>query len=206
MTTSAKKSLDPQQQQIGAVYAKSLLAAARESGDLERVVEELESFGTEVLVQQPRFLEVMESTRIGQNEKLQLIDRVFQNNASPTLVNFLKVISRKGRFECIGAIVHEVRRLYNEEIGIVEAQVTAASELEESVQQQIAEKLATILGKKVNLSLSVDPSMLGGLKIRVGDKVFDGSVQSQLERVRRTTFEKSAETIRAQFDRFAQAQ
>lgn len=204
MATSKKRSFDPQQQQIGAVYAKSLLAAARESGNIEEVVTQLDALGDEILEKQPRFLELMSSTRISSDEKTGMIDRIFRSQLSTTLVNFLKVISRKGRFDCLPAIVHEARRLYNEEAGVVEALVTSAEPLDSDLQNQIASKLESALGKKVNLTMAVDPAMLGGLRIRVGDTVFDGSLKSQLERVRKTAYEKSAEQIRAQFDRFAE--
>lgn len=203
---ASKKSLDPQEQQIGSVYAKSLLAAAKSSGDLEEVVDQLLTFGEEVLAKQPKFIELMNSSRLSGAEKLQLIDRVLQSKASPTLVNFLKVVSQKGRFDCLNAIVSETRRLYNEETGVVEVLVSSATELDESLRGQIVSKLESVLGKKVSLDASVAPEMLGGLKIRVGDTVFDGSLLSQLDRVRKSTYEKSAEQIRAQFDRFAAAQ
>lgn len=205
MATSDKSTLDPQQQQIGAVYAKSLLAAARDSGALDEVVNQLVSLGQDVLSQQPRLLDLMTSNRVSQADKYKMLDRIFQSQAHPVLLNFLKVVSRKGRFDCLPAIAHQAQRLYHEEIGVVQTLVTSASELDDSTRDQIAGKLESILGKKVDLSVSVDPSLLGGLKIRVGDTVFDGSLQTQLERVRAAAFEKSAEQIRSQFDRFAEA-
>lgn len=201
--SATSKPLHPQQQQIGAVYAKSILFAAKGSNELEEVVAELDSLGEDVLLKQPKLTDVLGSTRVSFSEKSALIDKVFSGRSTKSLVNFLKVICQHGRFDCIQAIVSETRRLYNDEIGVVDVLITSASDLDSTAIERIVEKLESVIKKKVNLTTLVDSQLLGGLQIRVGDTVFDGSLQAQLERIRRATVQNSVEKIRAQFDRFA---
>ncbi len=201
--SATSKPLHPQQQQIGAVYAKSILFAAKANNELEEVVAELDSLGEDVLQKQPRLIGVLGSTRVSFAEKSAFIDRIFSGRSTTSLVNFLKVVCRHGRFDCIQAIVSETRRLYNDEIGVVDVSITSSSELESASVDRIVEKLEAAIGKKVNLTALIDEQLLGGLQIRVGDTVFDGSIQAQLERVRKSTVQNSVEKIRAQFDRFA---
>jgi F-type H+-transporting ATPase subunit delta len=96
--------------------------------------------------------------------------------------------------------------LFNRVSGIVPVTIISAVELPTDVESRVTDNLSRVLGGKIQLSKSVQPELLGGIQIRVGDTVFDGSVQGRLERVRRTAFERAAERIRAEFDRFVSVQ
>lgn len=199
------KTFHPEQLQIGSVYAKGILAAATQNGEAQAVVAEMESLQNDVLDRSPQLITVLGSTRVSMAEKSTLIDTLFKGRASATFTRFLKVICQHGRFDCIGAIIAETRRLHNLEQNIVEVLVTTAAPLSDADQRRVMERLESALKKSVTLQTLVDPSILGGLQIRVGDTVFDGSLQAQLERIRKATVEKAAQKIRGQFDRFSVA-
>jgi F-type H+-transporting ATPase subunit delta len=93
--------------------------------------------------------------------------------------------------------------MQDEMSGRVQAVLTSASEIDESVKNNISDKLSKLLGKTVSLTSVVDPEILGGIVVRVGDTVYDGSVVSQLAQVRVKAVKKAADAIRAQLDRFA---
>ena len=87
--------------------------------------------------------------------------------------------------------------------GRVQAVLTTATEVEEAVVQRVAERLTSVLGKTVSLDAVVDPDVIGGMVIRVGDTVYDGSVVNQLAQVRARAIQQSADAIREKLDRFA---
>jgi F-type H+-transporting ATPase subunit delta len=207
---TAKASFDPQIQQVATVYARGFLQAAtseiRDPAGIESVVEELETLANEVFAKQPKLLERLSGGRIPLGEKVELLHRVFATRVSGVVLRFLGVMCQHGRFALIQTIAERVRGLFNQASGVVPVTIISAVELPTDVEARVTENLARALGKKIELSKSVQPDLLGGLQVRVGDTVFDGSVQGQLERVRRTAFERAAERIRAEFDRFVSVQ
>jgi F-type H+-transporting ATPase subunit delta len=207
---SAATSFDPQVQQIATVYARGFLQAAtqelRDSDAIQSVVQELEELTTEVLLKQPQWLERLASRRSTGSDQNGLLQRTLGTRVSSFVLRFLGVVSQHGRIMMIGAIAAKVRQLANQAAGIVPVEITSAVELSPEVEARVTEKLAVALGRKIELAKVVNPELLGGLQVRVGDTVFDGSVQGRLERVRRTAFERAAERIRAEFDRFVSVQ
>lgn len=203
---AAAVSYDPQVQQVATVYARGFLQAAqRELGSEVAVgdaVEELELLSTQVFAQQPGMVTRLSSSRASQADKVALLKQVLGGRVSSVVVRFLGVLCQHGRFNLLGSIVSQTRVLANQAAGIVPVVITSAVELPADVEERVTQSLAALLGGKIELTKKVDPKLLGGLQVRVGDTVFDGSVQGKLERVRRTAFERAAERIRAEFDRF----
>jgi F-type H+-transporting ATPase subunit delta len=192
------------------VYARGFLQAAtqelRDADAIQSVVQELEELTAEVLLKQPRWLERLASSRSTGSDQNGLLQRTLGTRVSSFVLRFLGVVSQHGRIMIIGAIAAKVRQLANQAAGIVPVEITSAVELSPEVEARVTEKLAVALGRKIELAKVVNPELLGGLQVRVGDTVFDGSVQGRLERVRRTAFERAAERIRAEFDRFVSVQ
>ncbi len=203
-------SFDPQVQQIATVYARGFLqAVAKELPDpvaIEAAVEELEALAETVFANQPQLVGRLGGTRISLVEKVGLLQRVLGGRVSGVVLRFLGVLCQHGRFSLIESIAERTRVLFNQSSGVVPVTIISAVELPPDVELRVTENLVRALGTKIELTKSVQPDLLGGLQVRVGDTVFDGSVQGRLERVRRTAFERAAERIRAEFDRFVSVQ
>ena len=202
-TQASQTSVDTGQQYLAAVYAKALLGATERAGNTETVLEELEALLAEVFQRLPKLENALTSPRVGQEEKIRLLELAIGSRVSRSLLDFLKVLARRGRLDCLRAIARAARQQLNELRGRVEVTLTTAEPLGEDSTRQAAERLQTALGQQIDLSTTVDPDLIGGAIVRVGDTIFDGSVLNHLEQMRRTAHSKSAQKIREELDRFA---
>ena len=192
---------DADQQHIGDTYAKALLAVGKESGKMDQLVSELDSF-VDAVEKLPKFKAALESPRISVADKESMIDKAVGKSASKDLLNFLKVLGRKNRFDCLIAIRGSAHRLSDEFAGRAQGTLTTASPVTDSVLKGITAELEKVLGQKVSLTCEVDPKIIGGMVVRVGDTVFDGSVANQLSQVRTKAIKAAGDSIRASIDRF----
>lgn len=190
-----------EQQQLGVVYAKALLGAGEESGNTDQLLEQLSSVADAVSAE-PKFADALLSPRMATEEKLQLVDRIFGSKVDHQLLHFLKVLVNKGRFDCLPAISAAAQTLSDERGGQIQASLTTAEAVDDGVRDAIAEEISKKLGKKVRLDSNVDPSIVGGIVVRVGDTVYDSSVVGQLQQIRKRAIEKASEAIREKLDRF----
>ena len=201
-TTKQPTVFDSDQQQLGSVYAKALLAFGKQAGNLDQLVDELSDV-VEVVGEVPGLQAALESPRIANDDKFKLIDKAFSGKVDKSLLNFLKVVGSKSRFDCLGSIAISAREMQDEMAGRIQAVLTSASEIDDSVKNNIAQRLSKVLGKQVSLQSRVDPEILGGMVVRVGDTVYDGSVVNQLAQVRAKAMKSAVDAIREKLDRFA---
>jgi F-type H+-transporting ATPase subunit delta len=194
--------LDTGQQHLGMVYAKALLDAAAKTYQAEAVLEEFDAFVWDVLDRLPRLEAALASPRVALEAKLTMLDRALAGKMSVTLLNFLKVVCRHRRFDCIRAMNQAAHKLFNEMTGRVDVMVRTAAPLTDELRRQVAQRLEEALGKQVNLHVAIDERLIGGLVVRVGDTVYDVSLLSQLNRVRTAAVETSARAISGAFERF----
>lgn len=171
--------VDSDAQQIAAVYAKSLLGVASKAGNEMVVVEELTSYVSEIFEKMPRLKSSLCSPRVSFENKEDLIDKSTKG-ASREFVNFLKITAQNGRLEFLSNIAAETKRLFSSEMGRVTAHVTTAVSVDAATESEIKKRLGSLLGKEVELEMDLDPEIMGGLIVRVGDTVYDGSLATQL--------------------------
>ncbi len=194
--------LDSEQQLLGKVYAKALLGAAGKAGIIEQVLDEYQAFQADVLDALPDFEVLLNSPRVAQEVKLGLLDRSLTGRVSDTFMNFLKVLVRHRRFDCVRAALLAAIALYNEMSGCVDVLVTAASALTDEMQAGIVERIEATLGRRVNLTVRIDPELLAGMVVRVGDTMYDASLTGRLERLREAALERASQSISESFGRF----
>lgn len=193
---------DIAKQQIAAVYVKALVGAAEKSGTTDQLVEEMDSLVDDVLQHFPGFEVTLGSPRLSPDEKIQLIDRVFEHRASNEMRTFLKVLSRHERLNCLREIRRELRHQHNLLRNKTEVEVTTAHELSDDLRGKIVGALQEKLGCEVHLIPKRDDSLIGGLVVRVGDTVVDGSVRNQLKQMRAQAIQKVVEQIHEDGGRF----
>lgn len=203
--TVESPSTDIGRQQIAAVYAKAFLAAVEKSGQTSAPVEELQSLAADVLQKNSRFEKVLASPRLKPEEKIRLIDDTLGSQLSQGAAQFLRVIANHGRLDCLRDICVAVRRQYNDARGVAEVQLVTAHDLSAGLLGRIRSSLKKHLGQEVELIIKTDPSLIGGMVIRIGDKVYDSSVRQRLASLRKESVEKTVQQMRDAADRFAAA-
>ena len=195
---------DTDQQQLGETYAKALLGLSDKPKKVDEYVDQLSNVA-QVVNDLPKLKAIFESPQIGADEKADLIDKSF-GGMEKKVINFLKVLARNGRFNCLAATAASAEKLRDETAGRVQGELTTAEAVDTKVVERIAERLAKVIGKEVKLTKKVDANVIGGMVIRIGDTVYDGSVVNQLAQVRTKAIQKAADAIREKLDRFASSQ
>lgn len=187
--------LDVTEEQVARVYAKGFLGAVEQSGNVEGLIEELESIVTQVLDRHPRFEKSFAPAFMSPEDRMGLLDRVFGSRVARPALNLLKVLSAHGRLASLRSVVRQVRLLFNKKIGRIDVDVRAAMPLEDDVYNALRDALHRQLGIQPIMKVAVDPEVLGGVVIKVGDTVYDGSIRTMFEKARRSMVDRAVETI-----------
>ncbi len=205
-SSANNSSFDSAREHLGKIYAKGLLGATEGQNLTERVLAELDSLIDDVLDKLNDLEQLLASPRIGLEEKNRILDEAFAARMTPLLLNFLKVVAHHGRMDCLRQMRSAAHKLYNDMRGRVAVTVETADAINSQVRSQIEQRLTTTLGRQVELCCSVNPSLLGGLVVRVGDTVYDGSLENRLVRMRGETLDRTAQLIRDSLQRFLVSQ
>jgi len=116
--------------------------------------------------------------------RIEILGRLLGTDVAGPAHNLFALMIRRARFELLPAVIREFRRLYARREGIVEATVTSAAPLDETERAALLERLVAMTGSRVEMELQLDPALLGGLQVRLGDVLIDGSARGRLERMR----------------------
>ena len=179
--------LDTGAEQLGKTYARALIGAAKSAGIADKIIEQLGVVVDECLATSPQLRAAFASPQIDDSEKIKVIDRLFGEDFDPVLVKFLKVMAGRGRLAHVDAVRTAADAIHDEMLGRLVATVQTAVPLDDALRSKIEEQLGSIMQKQVRLSESVDPDLIGGMVIRVGDRVFDSSVSNRLDTLARRT-------------------
>jgi F-type H+-transporting ATPase subunit delta len=188
-------------QRVGAIYGKAFFSAAEASGKLAEAIEEFDSLIADVLDQQPALEQLLGNPMVGVDEKLGVIDHIFSGKASPLMLSFLEVLGRKERLGYLRPILEQVHLLENRRQGLLSVDVTTATPLGAEMHDRLAEAAGELLSCQVELAADVDPEMIGGVILKIGDTVYDSSVHAELERLRTRIRSRSIDAIEAQRNR-----
>jgi ATP synthase F1 delta subunit len=168
---------------IAQVYARSLFEVAQERGVLDQVREQLGQF-TEAM-QGNRELQVFFfSPYFSTEEKKNGLKRAIEG-AEPTFMNFLEVLVERHRMPAIFRIQARYEGLWDDANQLLPVQITSAVALEDSTVQSIGERIGGQTGRKVTLTSTVDPDILGGIVLRVGNFILDASIRNRLNQLRK---------------------
>jgi F-type H+-transporting ATPase subunit delta len=170
-------------EEIAIVYARSLFEVAREHGDLDLVRDQLGEFADAVDGShdlQVFFFSPYFST---QEKKDGLAAAV--SDADPALTNFLELLLEKHRMPAIFRIRRQLDRLWEEENRLLPVHVTSATALDKATVAQIGKRISEQTGRRVELTAAVEPNILGGLVVQVGNSILDASIANRLEQLRK---------------------
>ena len=193
---------DPSAQSVAKVYAVAYLESAGDSGG-HAAVEELASFVDDVLTPQTQFEQLLRGSALGRDDKNLLIDRVVGTRATPLFTNFLRVLAKHGRLDLLQGIRRQSEIELERRAGKRRVGVSSATELSAESLASIKSSLTASLGCDPILETRIDPSLIGGLVIRVGDTVYDGSLKTQVKQLRVRLRERCLNEIQRGRDRFS---
>jgi F-type H+-transporting ATPase subunit delta len=170
-------------EEIAAVYARALFEVASDQDKLDDVRDQLGAFAD--ALSETRDLQVFFfSPYFSTAEKEDGLDRVV-TDADPTIVNFLKLLIEKHRMPVLFRIRADYERLWEDENKLLPVQITSAVELDDAVVKQLGDRIAEQTDRKVQVSAQVNPDILGGIVVQVGNSVLDASVRNRLEQLRK---------------------
>ena len=170
-------------EEIAPVYARSLFEAAQEADKLETVRDELAEVAD--AIDGDRDLQVFFFSPSLSSEDKKAGLRKAVEGADDLVQNFLELLIENQRMTSVFKIRREFDALWDEENRLLPVRITSAMELDEKTVKQIGDQIAEQTNRKVELSADVDPDVLGGLVVRVGNTVLDASVRRRLESLRR---------------------
>jgi F-type H+-transporting ATPase subunit delta len=169
---------------IATRYAAALLQLANRSGQANAVRDELKGLA-EVLNASPTFAAVIADPGVSIAKRQSLLQRTFNGRVSPVLMNFLGLLNSKGRLTVLPQIINVYQDLLADEQGIVEVDITVSQRLTPEQLETARERVSAALKRTAVIHQYVDESIIGGLVLRVQDKLIDASVKFQLEQMRR---------------------
>jgi ATP synthase F1 delta subunit len=170
-------------EEIAQVYARSLFEVAKEHDALDEVHEQLGQFGD--ALSESRELQVFFfSPYFSSAEKKDGVEKVV-DGGNEYLVNFLKLVAERHRMPAVFRMRREFDALWRGENKLLEVRITSAVELDEDLVRTIGSRIEEQTGQRIELDANVDPDVIGGLVLRVGNMVMDASVRGRLERLRR---------------------
>ena len=170
-------------EEIAQVYARSLFEVAKEQDKLDLVREQLGEFAD--AMNENRELQVFFfSPYFSTAEKKEGLERVV-SDADPVILNFLKLLIEKHRMPVLFRIRANYEARWEEENKLLPVQITSAVQLDEAIVRQLGDRISQQTDRKVELSAQVNPDILGGIVVQVGNSVLDASVRHRLEQLRR---------------------
>ncbi|MGA2034331.1 MAG: ATP synthase F1 subunit delta [Thermoguttaceae bacterium] len=200
--TAAQLQADAGLEQIADIYGRALLGATEKGGQTQSVLEDLDGLLDEVFGRFPKLEAILGSVLVSKEEKEAIIDRVFRGKLAPMVLDFLKVLARHGRLDCLRAIQRQARLQYEKLRRQVRVRLITAEPIDDALAEQITQDLRAMLEGEPLLQRSVDPQVIGGAVLYIGDTVYDGSVARQLQSIRQQMIDRSVHEIQSRRDRF----
>ena len=168
---------------VGSRYAEALFAIAKEQGNIDQLEEELQAVN-QVIAGSRELQKVLYHPQITPEEKKEIVKNIFTGRVSQITNNFLYLMIDHKREMFLKDIVTYFTEMANRARNLVQVQVTSAVELDADQRKELNEVLEKITCKKVRAEYAIDPSLIGGVVVRIGDRVIDGSVKSRLAGMR----------------------
>lgn len=181
-TPEALRRFDDEETTLASIYARAILDLAEERAAAEPTLDELEAI-VALVGSNPEAGRAFQSPLVDAGALGAVVARVFRGRVSDLVADSLGVIQRKGRLPLLAAIAAAYRADLDRRRGRVDAHVRSAVALSDEQRQALAAAIERTTGQQARLVETIDPDLLGGLVVSVGDQKFDSSIRSQLERL-----------------------
>lgn len=166
-------------------YAEALLRTAKPAGTLAACAESYAGM-LEVMAANHDLVIFLDSPQVSEREKKDLLQRVLGPRLEPVLLDFFNLLLDRNRIELLRDIGEVFAELVEADQGLVRARVVTAIALPADLEAKLRDKLAQVTGKNVVLEKKVDPAVIGGVCVTLGDRIIDGTVRTNLDRLRKT--------------------
>jgi len=180
---------------LAKVYAEALLAAADKKNAVESTCEEMIAFIADVLDKHRAAEAFLSSPAVGKKAKAAVLSAALPGRTSDLVRGLLGVLTRNNRLDLLRGIAAAYRRLLDERAGRVRVDVSAATKLSDDQRDALTQTLANILKRQPILNVRVDPDLLGGMVVQVGDRVIDTSVRTRLQSIRSLLLDKGSSYV-----------
>jgi F-type H+-transporting ATPase subunit delta len=164
-------------------YATALLSAAEEGNFLDTIVEELQVI-KEVLDHSRDLVHALRSPLVKGDKKIHILEEIFRGSVGEKMFLFLRLIARKKRAGLLPEIIDEFQILLDEKRGVINVEVTSAVELSLEQADELVVTLAAFTGKKIRAKMALNEQFIGGIAVKIGDTIYDGSISHQLQMLR----------------------
>jgi F-type H+-transporting ATPase subunit delta len=170
-------------EEIAAVYARSLFEVAKDSDKLDDIRAQLGEFA-DALADSHELQVFFFSPYFSTQEKEEGLEKALEG-AEPAFENFLKLLIENHRMPVLFRVRRAYEDLWREENKLLPVQITSAVELDESTVKELGDRIAEQTGRRIDLAAEVEPDILGGIVVRVGNAVLDASIRNRLEQLRK---------------------
>jgi F-type H+-transporting ATPase subunit delta len=191
------------ERRLATVYAEALLDVADQRGQADEIGQELETIVREVLAQSPEVERTFASPVVRRTVKEKLIADAFQGKVSDLMFNFLHVLNSKDRLSLVRHVAAAYRDLLDQRAKRLRVKVRSAVPLSESQSERLRQEIAQATGLEPVIAARIDPELLGGMIVQIGDRVFDSSVRTRIETIRNQLLARSSYEIQTGRDRFS---
>jgi ATP synthase F1 delta subunit len=171
-------------EEVADVYARSLFEVAKEHDRLDEIREQLDQFAA-ALNDHRQMAVFFFSPYFSTEEKINALERSIED-ADPIFMNFLEALVERHRMPAVFRIRVAYEKLWDDENKRLPVQITSAVALGEKTVQSIGDRISEQTGQTVELSSSVDPDLIGGIVLRVGNVILDASIRNRLNQLRKT--------------------
>jgi F-type H+-transporting ATPase subunit delta len=159
-------------------YAEAVFSIALENKSLEAWRKDLETI--RVVLSNPQLVLFLENPKVTNEEKKRLVTSLLRKRVQPAPLNFVFLLIERHRVGIAGHVAIEYQRMMDEHLGIATAEVTTAVPLSAEQLKGVVSRLTELTGKKIKLETKVDATIIGGIIIKIGDRLIDGSVATRL--------------------------
>jgi len=166
-------------------YAKALFEVANEQGIAAQVEEQLKMV-VDTLQGHEELRSVMNHPKIDASSKMDLLKSIFSGHVSELVLNTLQLLVQRRRGNIVTALYYDYVRIANDSLGRIDATVYSPFDLDGDQEQNIASTFSGLTGKTVRVQTVIDKSLLGGIKVRVGDRLYDASLSGKLDRLQQS--------------------